>query len=724
VNHPDQSDIIAPRCGSALPGAKIAGGSPLPRRGYAAASVFLSLAFSFMVMLWSARSRGQAPAPESGSTVPAAGGEIVVPAAGATAGEVVVPVEGSYRYSEGPEIDYEAAPVVRTRNGFEKSESNLVEILESMPGVAVTELGGDEGPWVVSVRGDGGPGAAVYLDGILLNDQTGRVVDLSRIPLAFVDQVVVYRGAAPAGYAVAGTAGVVDIKTRAAGPTLTWDGKASVDSLYTAGAAGVVTGRAFNGSGMAGFSYEGGPSKFSYTDDRGTYNATGDDRSAERTNNAFNDYDVMLKWDRKVMGYRLYTGTYYQQRVHELPGKGYQDGDGAREKSETVLVYVGAKQAGTFNLPDLDTELRVHVLQERFWVSDEKGAIGAPRDDLDLRRRLGLDLYAHYYGLRSNTISLYLGLYNEDYRPESKLDPKVNQISCARSSIYFTAADEIALLDGRLKLKPRVRYAYDGSSYKGNTLAAQAGKADDTSSYMGTVLDVSAGYMIVDGLWVLANMGQHYRPPGFWEEFGNRSDLLGNPDLQSESGLVQTVSLIYDRGPFWRFDTFRAEITYYQNDLSDRIAWVDQGGGVWQADNVGDVRTRGIEAGVSLNVRDLLVLDASYAWQNAVNRADDPLINGKVFPSVPRNTANLTATLYQSYGRIYYKGDYQDIRRLDELNTVRAEPRFVHSMGISYYSERWSLGFEARNIGNDQSREALDYPLPGIRYMIFMEVKG
>lgn len=665
-----------------------------------------------------------APAQEPG---PGSGDELTVPAGGDTAdrnAEVVVKVEGAYRLSQGPGVDELAGPVTRTRSGFSKSNSNLVEILESMPGVAVLELGGDEGPWMVSVRGDSGPGAAVYLDGILLNDPLGRVPDLSGIPLAMVDEVTVYRGSAPAGYAMAGTAGVIDIRTRPAGADRELQGKTSFDSLSTLSVSGVVTGKALNGSGMAGASYEGGPAKFPYTDDRGTFQSGRDDRSAERDNNAFNDYDVMVKWERKAGGYRLYTGTYYQQRARELPGQGFQDVDGAKERSETVLAYAGVKRPGAFNLPDLDLEVRTHALQERTWFSDEDGELGPPRDDIDLRTRLGVDLYAYYYGLRNNTISLFTGFYQDEYRPDSKLDPKVNQILCSRASIFFTGADEITLLSGRLKLKPRVRYTYEGNTYKGNTLAAQAGTADDTASYMNTTMDLSAGFMIANGLWFLANTGQHFRPPGFLESYGNRSDILGNSRLDAETGLVQEASLVYDRGPFWRFDTFRAGLSVYQKDIGNRIAWVDQGGGIMSAQNVGDVKVTGVELGVSLNIRDLLMIDASYAWQDAANRADVSMINGKIFPSVPRNTANLTATLYRSYGRFFYKADYQDARWLDEMNTVRAEPRITHSLGISYYSDHWSLGFEAKNLGNDRSPEALSYPLPGTRYLIFLEVKG
>ena len=692
---------------------------PLARAGIAAG--FLILGTGIAARAQEAE-KPQAPAAQEALPEP---GEEVVPAAGNAPGpeEVVVPVEGVYKNYSRPEVDKMADPVVRNRDIFEKSNSNLTEILESIPGVAVLESGGDEGPWMVSLRGDQGPGAAVYLDGILLNDPYGRVPDLSGIPAALVDQVVVYRGGDPSGYPLESTAGVVDIRTRPASAVATQQARLSFDSLNASGVSAVVTGRAMNGSGMAAVSYEGGPGKFAYRDDRGTFFHKDDDRNDERANNEYSDYDVMLKWDRKASAFRLYTGGYYRQRFHDLPGQGFQEAAAAEEKNELVMGYVGIKRPGLL-LPELDAEFRVHALQERTWFNDSDAELGPARDDFELRTRTGADVYFDYYGLRYNTIALYFGLANDERRPESGLDPKTDNIACSRSSVYFTAMDEISLVDGRIKLKPRIRYLYQGNSYQGSTLAAAAGEAADSTSHINTSLDFSAGFMLVDGLWILANTGQHYRPPGFGEEFGDRVNIYGNSSLAAESGLFQELALVYDRGPFWRFDNFWAQFSYYEKKLNDRIAWTDKGGGLIMADNVGGVSITGIELALSLNARDLVAVDASYAWQEATNEAEKKLFSGNDFPAVPRNKANLTATLYQSYGRLYYKGDYQDVRYLDEANTIPTGPRLVHSLGLSYYSDRWSLGFEAKNLGNDQSYEVLGYPLPGTRYLIFMEVKG
>jgi hypothetical protein len=474
---------------------------------------------------------------------------------------------------------------------------------------------------------------------------------------------------------------------------------------------------------MAGVSYQGGPGRFDYTDDRGTYLDDRDDGGADRENNAFADYDVMLKWDRKASAFRIYTGAYYQQRFHDEPGEGFLEVDDAESKSELVLGYVGVKRPGIFT-PELDAEVRVHALQERVWFKDDDGELGPPQDGMDLRTRLGADLYLYYYGLRDNRIAAYLGLYEEAYRPESELDPGVEDISASRSGLYFNATDEVSLIEGRLKIKPQVRYFYEGNRYEGQTLIEIAGQADETTSFFSTSLALSASYMINGDLYLHLHAGQRYRTPGFFEEFGDRAALLGNPDLTAERNFSQEASLIYDPGASLGFDEFSVKAGFYQSQLDHRIGWVDLGGGILHAENVGDVKVTGVEFALCLKVRDALSLDASYAFQDSFNESDNELFDDNELPGVPRNTAHMAVTLHQSYGRLFYKGYYQDVRYLDEANLVRADPRFIHNLGIAYQRGGFNLGFEAKNPGNDQSRELLDYPLPGARYVVFMEVEG
>jgi vitamin B12 transporter len=649
---------------------------------------------------------------------PDAGAEAAGAQAGST-GEIVVPVQGTYSAVQGPKLDLLSGPITVRREDFNRSNQTLVEVLEAVPGVEVIEFGGEEGPWRVSIRGAGPKQAAVYLDGVLLNDPRGNVPDLSRVPLTLVDEVVVYRGAAPTGYPVGGTSGVIDIRTMPASEAPHAVARGAYDNLDTkelsAGAAGGLLG----GAGMIGTFNQWGGGRFDYTDERNTPRRGADDRAAVRTANAFADHDAIVKYEHKLGNYRLYGAGMYLYSERGQPGEDFQHAD-ASSGGEFILAYAGVKRAGALN-SDLDAEVRVHYLHERDWFKDANGGLGPPRDDQELFTRFGVDSYLNYYGIPANRLSLYFGLANEDFNPTSHLDGRVGSISARRSSLFLNASDEISLFNDRLKLKPRVRYVWMGSRYGGPTLVHQLGLDRETTSFSTTNADFSVGLRLAPNLWLLANSGQYFRPPDFSEEFGDRFIRVGNPELTPERSVNLECGFFYDLGPMLELDSVRAELSYYHNQLSNRIGWIALPSGNLQADNIGDAKIQGLELGVQFNLRDRLLVEASYSWQDSEDLARARVLHGKELPGVARNLAAVTATLYQSYGRIYYKGYYEDGRWLDEANTIRAAPRMVHSLGIGYYRGRWTVGLEAANLTNDRSREALGYPLPGTRYVVMVE---
>jgi outer membrane receptor protein involved in Fe transport len=573
---------------------------------------------------------------------------------------------------------------------------------------------------MVTLRGSGVKGSAVYLDGSLLSDPQGVVMDLSRVPFSLVDEVVVYRGSSPVGYPEAGEGGVVDLRTMPVSSARRGRSRFSYDSFEGKEAAAAVSGKFLAGEAMLGVSADWGQAGFEFTDTQGTAADESDDRGERRTNNSYRDYDVLAKWERKSGGWRFYSGGFYQVNQRGLPGRDDQDARSASLDHDLLLAYLGAKRPAAVGA-DLDLELRLHGLWERYWFLDEEAELGPARHDMSGRSRLGVDGFFNYYGLNQNKISLYTGVCYDDYQPRGLRDDKVSSISARRSSAYVNASDEITLINNRLKVKPGVRYLWHENLYEGPTLTAELGRARESSHFSTTNVDLSVGLLLADNLWLLATTGQYYRPPDFLEQFGDRINRVGDPDLSPERSENWEVGLVYDLGPILEIDKFRAEINYHQTRRNKRIGWLEGEDELLFAENIGDARVNGLEFGAALNLRDRLLLTAAYTWQETDNLASDPELRHKQLPGAPRHAVSLTATLYQSYGRIYYKGHYQDTRFLDEPNTISSPARFTHDLGIGYYRGRWTISFEARNIANDRSPEVLGYPLPGASYLVLLE---
>ena len=98
-------------------------------------------------------------------------------------------------------------------------QQDIAPLLAQMPGVLIVRQGGPGAPAYISIRGSNANEVLVLVDGQPINSALTGEADLSRIPLADVEQITVVRGAASARYGPGALAGVVLITTRRASGT-------------------------------------------------------------------------------------------------------------------------------------------------------------------------------------------------------------------------------------------------------------------------------------------------------------------------------------------------------------------------------------------------------------------------------------------------------------------------------------------------------------------------
>ncbi|MFO8059015.1 MAG: TonB-dependent receptor [bacterium] len=662
-----------------------------------------------------AAERAEVEEAEEGSTVSAETSEGSSPAS-----ESVV-VEGSRQRYDCPDRQMQSCPAVDLSEGYYETSLNMSEILLGEPGVRMEKEGGVEGPWYPRSRGSAPASVPVYLDGILINDPLGRPVDMSSLPVGVVDYVLVYKGGCPAEYPRSGPA-VVDMRLMPARHKERYNGRGTFDTNKSVSGSMSITGDVRGGAAVLATEHQAGPGRYEYTDDKGTYDTDDDDTRRERTNNEFRDHHLAAKYQRDTGDMRVSAGAYHHHRFRRLPGQAHQHPEHAYQNQEMSIVYAGAEQPG-FISPDLDAEVKAHYLSESTVLNDESGELGAPSYREDRRSRIGAELFFHYYGVPQNILTFYGGAFQDNYQPSSRLDPDVDDMNASRLSAHVNLADEVYLLDRRLMLKPRLRYLYEGNRYDGTPLSVQQGEDVETTRHSAWTGDLSASYMVYEGLWFLAYAGQHFRTPGFLEEFGDRSELVGNSKLDPQRTVIMQAGALYSPGSFSIVDDLWARVMVFQNRVYDRIGWEDTGAGNLRAENVGDSRITGLEISARLNLEDILLVNMAYSFQEPVNLSDNDRYHEKQLAGVPRNIFYLGTVVRQDYGQIFYDFYYQDTRWLDPANNIASGPRLVHDLGAVYYRGKWSVGIKASNLGNAQEQEVLGYPLPGTRYILFTEVK-
>lgn len=104
---------------------------------------------------------------------------------------------------------------VLDRAAIEQSgRRDLGELLQTAPGVVITQAGGPGQASRVSIRGSSSNQVLILVDGVPLNSAISGSADLSRVALETVERVTVHTGAQSARYGPRAMAGVIEIETR------------------------------------------------------------------------------------------------------------------------------------------------------------------------------------------------------------------------------------------------------------------------------------------------------------------------------------------------------------------------------------------------------------------------------------------------------------------------------------------------------------------------------
>ncbi len=134
----------------------------------------------------------------------------------------------TYTRQATPKSDVAANISVITREEIEKYPvNNAGEVLQYVPGVYVEFNGGSPGSFsAASIQGSDPRHVAVFQDGVPLNLLANPVTDLSFLPVANIERIEVYQGAASSAWG-SGLGGVINIITREPDLTKPFSGEIS-----------------------------------------------------------------------------------------------------------------------------------------------------------------------------------------------------------------------------------------------------------------------------------------------------------------------------------------------------------------------------------------------------------------------------------------------------------------------------------------------------------------
>lgn len=587
-----------------------------------------------------------------------------------------------------------SASVVLDRAAIVQSgRRDVGEVLQTIPGVVITQAGGPGSPSHVSIRGSSANEVLVLVDGNPLNSPITGEADLSRIGIESIDRVTVLPGAQSARYGGRALAGVVSIETRRATD--------EISGAVTAGAwgehnASLSLGRRNQWSSLAGAAsivgdYRETTGDFSY--DVPVVRGGG---TAKRLNADTRSVGLIgaasLEGEQATL--QLHAET--DSRTRGMPGSIVQPSLTGRQRETRVAGGVDAR----WTSGRLSTATNLDVAHEHEAFEDPNPPFGSVYNDTVAATSATLTTTATV-ALAPATIS-------------TGAEGRVLDVSSTMLApgAPHTQRQLGAFASGRLF-----------QSRSGFEFSEDLSVRVDWDSFLSRAIGSPRfGLMAARGVASLSVFyGGGYAPPSLADQFFHEGVLVRpNPSLQPERvrDELEVRGTVHDMR-LGGFD-IGGDAAAFRANVDGMVLWQPDFRFVWSPSNF-DVTRHGWDASGRIGVPALGIETRGSVSVSAVEYAG-PVLTGQV-EYRPRTTANLSAAITQVGVRLEATTRYIGSRRTvigSELNSLDAYS--LADLRISRTFARRAWRFDAavgvENLLDRSASMLVDYPFPGRTWSI------
>ena len=594
--------------------------------------------------------------------------------------------------------------------------ADLAQALDAATNVNVRRYGGLGSFSTLSIRGSTAEQVQVYLDGVPLNQALGGGVNLGNLPLSGVESVHIYRGATPARFGGNSLGGVVHIRTASLSHANRTHVHAQSGSFGTHQVGMSVSGPWKRWEYLALSELNTSENNFRFWDDNGTQYNLDDDGWARRLNSDFHSFRGLVKLGRGFGETRLQVHNTFDLSHSGISGTGIHQAKHSRLDSWRNLSELNfhGPWVGGFG----GYALKGYYSATTNEYKDLDGEVGfGTQHDRNTTLSAGIRGEVHAIIPDRGLATLFAAGHSENFEPENLLRENSPPIRARRyrtslgaemeslplmQLFTLTAGGQVERLDDRLLTRP----GFLASAF-------EAGRQSAESIWgfrLGTTMELSKS------LFLKAHRGSYQRPPSFFELFGDRGSVVGDPDLVSEKGDKWDLGL--DARDLFGGAVQRAEVVYYRSAARNLIRFVQSTQQVSEPHNIDKTRLTGLETRFNLSLS-LVRIGGSYVYQRAKNRAPLAYERGNDLPNAPRHRFGLQLSAGKSGNGLRYAFDRESRNFLDRANLNPIPARSVHTMGFDLpINAGVGLSMEVRNLGNNRVADVWGYPLPGRSYFI------
>ncbi len=589
------------------------------------------------------------------------------------------------------------------RQAIEASHRRDVgELLQSTPGVVVTQAGGAGSATHVSIRGSSANEVLIVVDGVPVNSALSGDFDLSTIPLETVERVTVLTGAQSARFGSRAMAGVIEIETR----------------RPTHDASAAVRGGAFgehNVSASVGESRELGDSRTrlggSVTTDlrsvRGDFPydvpAVRGGGTARRINSNVDSRNVLGTTTLDGESWSATARGSWQSLDRGLAGSIVQPSATGKQSQSRASAGIDVRgQVRSFSWTATGDATHEHVT-----YADTAPPFGTRYSDTANAMALTSSATAT---LEKHGVGATLGGEARSLDVRTTLLAPGSPHWQSMFGAWLNLRGSRALDDGGTRADVEAGLRVDENSLIGGTMASPRVAAS-----------LSRGLLVAT-----ASYAEGFAPPTLADQFFHEGVLVRpNPDLKPERTRNDVEGRLAlretDLGPA----RVSAQAAVFRADVDGMILWFPDFRFIWSPSNF-DVQRSGWE----LTGR-AAVLENRLDVQGAFSRSDvtytGPVLSGQVAYR-PRTTGNVTVGATHRALRLEIANQYVGERRTvpgSELNVLdpywRTDVRLTATMTRPRWSVDGTIGVE--NVLDRPAAMLVDYPFPSRDWTIAIRLR-
>jgi vitamin B12 transporter len=571
----------------------------------------------------------------------------------------------------------------------------ITDALRTVPGLFIRDYGGVGGVKSVSLRGGSAAQTLVTLDGLTFNSAQNGQADLSMIPAAFVDDIVIEQGSVSALRGANAMTGAIDIGVALPShPHLSAAADAGSFGLWRLqGSASTLWHDVRYGLAVEAYGSD-------CTFDYGTQ-IDGDAADLIRTNADARALSLMGRVESEVVTAMIIARS------------------GRRGVPGPVIDGVATSRSARLEDGDVLTQLRWNVVRsdnEQWWI--QAGGRYLDQHYVDPESRItgptGIDVR---YVTRDVTAAMH-------YRRDAEvLDHKVS----ADAGYVDLRGDMLQPDVGELVVRRRLGLSY-AASYRGlQHVDIDASIRGDAYSDVGTALNgmIGARWSASETIAPYLNVGTGFRPPSFNELYFLN---YGTSTLRPERSVTATVGAVmrpalWLGSPTW-LGGLEWNVSAFASDITDLIVSVPANPVVISAQNVGSASSLGIESVLTWRPANWGKVEWTYTLQDVRDRTGRSGIDGTLIPYVPQEMIGVVASTNGAtlFGRLEWT--YTSHRFAQPGGNVSSmlAPYHLTNVQVGWHlpSNSFSSDLIARidNVFNTDYEIVRGYPMPGMQFRL------